>query len=167
MADRADYDAFVAATWHRLLRTAYLLTRDWAMAEDLVQTALMKAWLAWPRIGEEREAYVRKIIVNVHVSWWRRRWRQSEVSTQSPPDRTEPADHMGQVDEGAIVEALTRKDYACVVIGGGIRTHEPLLEFFEKVVNLVRQHAPDAAVAFNSSPEDCADAAMRWLRQGV
>lgn len=66
--------------------------------------------------------------------------------------------------EGAIVEALTRKDYACVVIGGGIRKHEPLLEFFEKVVNLVRQHAPGAAIAFNSSPEDSADAALRWLR---
>ncbi|MCA2225730.1 hypothetical protein [Nonomuraea aurantiaca] len=66
--------------------------------------------------------------------------------------------------EGAIVEALTRYDYACIVIGGGIRKYEPLLEFFEKTVNLVRQHAPDAAIAFNSSPEDCADAALRWLR---
>ncbi|MEV0032494.1 hypothetical protein [Nocardia sp. NPDC050793] len=66
--------------------------------------------------------------------------------------------------EGAIVEALTREDYRCVVVGGGIRKHEPLLEFFEKVVNLVRQYAPDAAIAFNSSPEDCADAALRWLR---
>ncbi|MDP9862939.1 MULTISPECIES: hypothetical protein [Streptosporangium] len=65
--------------------------------------------------------------------------------------------------EGAIEEALTRKDYVCVVIGGGIRTHEPLLELFEKVVNLVRRHAPDAAIAFNSSPENCADAALRWL----
>ncbi|GGQ13666.1 hypothetical protein [Streptosporangium pseudovulgare] len=66
--------------------------------------------------------------------------------------------------EGAIVEALTREDHACVVIGGGIRKHEPLLEFFERVVNLVRRHAPGAAIAFNSGPEDCADAALRWLR---
>ncbi|SCE94118.1 hypothetical protein GA0074695_2315 [Micromonospora viridifaciens] len=66
--------------------------------------------------------------------------------------------------EGTIVEALTAKDYACVVIGGGIRKHEPLLEFFEKVVNLVRQHAPGAAIAFNSGPDDSADAALRWLR---
>jgi len=66
--------------------------------------------------------------------------------------------------EATIVEALTRNDHVCVVIGGGIRNHEPLLEFFEKVVNLVRQHAPDAAIAFNSSPEDCADVALRWLR---
>ncbi|MET1071270.1 MAG: hypothetical protein ABWY11_01350 [Umezawaea sp.] len=65
--------------------------------------------------------------------------------------------------EGAIVAALTGADHACVVIGGGIRTHEPLLEFFEKVLNLVRRHAPDAAIAFNSTPEDCADAARRWL----
>ena len=66
--------------------------------------------------------------------------------------------------EQAIVEALTRTEYACVVIGGGIRKHEPLLEFFEKVVNLVRQHAPGAAIAFNSTPEDTSDAALRWLR---
>lgn len=52
----------------------------------------------------------------------------------------------------------------CVVIGGGISTHEPLLEFFEKVINMVRQHAPDAAIAFNGSPVDCADAALRLLR---
>lgn len=66
--------------------------------------------------------------------------------------------------EGAVEVALTSNDYSCVVIGGGIRTHEPLLGLFEKVVNLVRLHAPGAAIAFNSSPEDCADAALRWLR---
>lgn len=66
--------------------------------------------------------------------------------------------------EDAIAQVLTRNTYDCVVIGGGIRTHEPLLELFEKVVNLVRQHAPNAAIAFNRSPEDCADAALRWLR---
>jgi hypothetical protein len=69
--------------------------------------------------------------------------------------------------EAAIVEALTRKDYACVVVGGGIRGYEPLLELFEKVVNLIRQHAPGAAIAFNSTPEDTADAALRWLRQAT
>lgn len=66
--------------------------------------------------------------------------------------------------EAVVVEALTRAEYACVLIGGGIRRHEPYLEFFEKVVNLVRQHAPGAAIAFNNSPDDMADAALRWLR---
>src|SRR3982750_8881 len=66
--------------------------------------------------------------------------------------------------EGAIVGALKRQEYACVGGGGGICKHEPLLELFEKVVNLVRQHAPGAAIAFNSTPDDTADAALRWLR---
>ena len=65
--------------------------------------------------------------------------------------------------EAAVVEALTATEYGCVVIGGGLRSHEPLVEVFEKVVNLVRRHAPDAAIAFNSTPEDCVDAALRWL----
>ncbi|MEO3812940.1 SigE family RNA polymerase sigma factor [Sphaerisporangium sp. B11E5] len=109
MADRTEYDAFVAAAWHRLLRTAYLLTRDWAAAEDLVQTALMKAWVAWGRIGPEREAYVRKIIVHVHVSWWRRRWRHAEVVSGSPPDLTQREDHIERADERELVwQALGR-----------------------------------------------------------
>ena len=66
--------------------------------------------------------------------------------------------------DAAIVDALTRHDYACVVVGGGIRKHEPLLELFESVVNLVHRHAPGAAIAFNSTPDDTADAALRWLR---
>lgn len=65
--------------------------------------------------------------------------------------------------EGAISTALTGGDYACVVVGGGIRGHEPLLELFENVINLVRRHAPAAAIAFNSGPANCADAARRWL----
>lgn len=69
--------------------------------------------------------------------------------------------------EGAVVAALTGGDYACVVIGGGIRTHDPLLELFESMVNLVRRHAPAAAIAFNRGPEDCADAAARWLRPEI
>jgi hypothetical protein len=51
----------------------------------------------------------------------------------------------GEHAEAAIVGALTQEDYACVVIGGGTRKHEPLLEFFAKVINLIRRHAPDAA----------------------
>ncbi|SET82489.1 hypothetical protein [Nonomuraea wenchangensis] len=66
--------------------------------------------------------------------------------------------------EGALVEALSRGGHECVVIGGGIRGHEPALQIFERMINLVRQHAPDAAIAFNTSPEDCLDAALRWLR---
>jgi hypothetical protein len=66
--------------------------------------------------------------------------------------------------EPEIVARLTAKDYAVVVIGGGIRKHDPAVELFERVIHLVRQHAPGAAIAFNTNPTDCLDAALRWLR---
>jgi hypothetical protein len=62
-----------------------------------------------------------------------------------------------------IVAQLAGRPYACVVIGGGIRKPEPMLELFEEVVNLVRRHAPGAAIAFNTNPTDSVDAARRWL----
>ena len=61
------------------------------------------------------------------------------------------------------VEALTDKPYDCVVVGGGIRKPEPFLELFERVINLVRIHAPDAAIAFNTNGENSVDAVLRWL----
>jgi hypothetical protein len=63
----------------------------------------------------------------------------------------------------AIVVALTGRAWDVVVIGGGIRKPEPLLEFFEQVVNLVRQHAPGAAIAFNTTGANSVEAARRWL----
>lgn len=72
-----DFDDFVATRSGALLRTAYLLTRDHALAEDLLQTALTKAWFAWTKI-ENHEAYVRRILVNTYTSWWRRRWNDEQ-----------------------------------------------------------------------------------------
>ena len=65
--------------------------------------------------------------------------------------------------EPQIVARLTAREWACVVIGGGIRKHDPAVELFERVIHLVRQHAPGAAIAFNTNPTDCLDAALRWL----
>jgi DNA-directed RNA polymerase specialized sigma24 family protein len=45
--ERESFDDFVATRSTRLLRTAYLLTHDRALAEDLVQASLAKAWFAW------------------------------------------------------------------------------------------------------------------------
>ncbi|MFF1921207.1 hypothetical protein ACFVW8_11620 [Streptomyces sp. NPDC058221] len=65
--------------------------------------------------------------------------------------------------ESAVVAALSEQDWDAVVIGGGIRKPEPLVTFFEQVVNLVRRHAPGAAIAFNTSGGDSVEAAERWL----
>jgi RNA polymerase sigma-70 factor (sigma-E family) len=97
MPDRAGFDEFVAARSPRLLRVAYLLTRDWGEAEDLLQTALMKAWFAWGRLDHEPEAYVRRIIATTFISWRRRRWT-SEVSHADLPERPAP-DGTGVIDD--------------------------------------------------------------------
>lgn len=87
-----DFDEFVAARSSRLLRTAYLLTRDHALAEDLLQTALTKAWFAWSRIQGDPEPYVRKVLVNTFASWWRRKWN-GEHAYAEPPDRPGAGGH--------------------------------------------------------------------------
>ncbi|MEO8686458.1 MAG: hypothetical protein ABI414_16645 [Devosia sp.] len=58
---------------------------------------------------------------------------------------------------------LAKVDYDCVVIGGGLRLPPKRLEFFEKVVNAIHQGAPNAAIAFNTRPQDTAEAAARWI----
>lgn len=67
--------------------------------------------------------------------------------------------------EAVVTEALGSRPWEVVVVGGGIRKPEDQLDLFERVVNLVRRHAPGAAIAFNSSPSDTFDAAARWLRR--
>lgn len=84
MADKAKFHDFVLARSDRLLRTAYLLTGDWGVAEDLLQEALAKAWFAWARV-DEPESYVRRVLVTTYTSWWRRKWR-AEVPSASLPD---------------------------------------------------------------------------------
>jgi hypothetical protein len=58
---------------------------------------------------------------------------------------------------------LTSASYDAVVIGGGMRLPPKGLAIFEKVVNIVHKAAPNAAIAFNTRPEDTAEAAARWL----
>jgi RNA polymerase sigma-70 factor (sigma-E family) len=70
---RHAFDEFVRTRTPALARTAYLLTGDAHLAEDLVQTALFKAARAWHRIEGDPEPYVRRILYTQNVSWWRRR----------------------------------------------------------------------------------------------
>ena len=63
----------------------------------------------------------------------------------------------------AVARHLASKSYDCVVIGAGVRLPPKGLALFEAVINTVRKAAPGAAIAFNTRPEDTADAAARWL----
>lgn len=76
----ADFTAYVRAKQSGLARFAYLLTGDRHSAEDLVQVALAKAYGKWDHIRtvDAPDAYIRRILVNEHTSWWRRAWRHQE-----------------------------------------------------------------------------------------
>jgi RNA polymerase sigma-70 factor (sigma-E family) len=115
------FDDFVAARSQALVRTAYLLTRDHALAEDLVQTALAKAWFQWSRI-DNPEPYVRRILVTTYASWWRRRWN-GEIPTEELPEPPAPHGEDG-LDLWDAIGRLPRRQRAVVVL----RFYEDLSE---------------------------------------
>jgi RNA polymerase sigma-70 factor (sigma-E family) len=79
-----EFSEFFAARGPALRRTAYLILRDWHLAEDVTQQAFAKVYVAWPRIRREtRDAYARKAVVNTALSQARRR---SERPVADPPD---------------------------------------------------------------------------------
>jgi RNA polymerase sigma-70 factor (sigma-E family) len=106
-----DEDAlreFITARSAALLRNAYLLVGDRAHAEDLLQTALIKTYLAWPRIRDHAalESYVRRTMATNATSWWRgRRFRERPLLPV--PDRAE-GDPVGPRIEHDAMWALLR-----------------------------------------------------------
>ena len=120
MAEESEFDGFVVSRSPALLRSAYLLVQDEGLAEDLLQSALTKAWFAWARI-EDPEAYVRRIMVTTSASWWRRRWTR-ETPTDEPEQLPEAAglDEAVQPAEGqdlwVAIGHLPRRQRAVVVL---------------------------------------------------
>ena len=80
--DEVTYREFAAVQLQTLQRPAYLLCGDWHSAQDLVQTALVKMYGAWPRLGADvdRHAYARRVLVNSYISGQRRHWWRREIS---------------------------------------------------------------------------------------
>lgn len=99
------YHAFVTARYAALRRTAYALTGSHHDAEDLVQTALMKAAGVWARIEDRPEPYVRRIMYHENVSRWRRRRVREEplVDGRAVQEETEAT-----VVRVVLAEALAR-----------------------------------------------------------
>ncbi|SCL55961.1 RNA polymerase sigma-70 factor, sigma-E family [Micromonospora citrea] len=115
-----EFRDFVAARSGALLRTAYLLSGDWATAEDLLQTALTKTYLAWKRLGgiEAIEPYARRVMVNTSTSWWRRRWH-GERPTETLPERAAVDEIEQQLDRDLLwrhLSALPTRQRAVLVL---------------------------------------------------
>ncbi|HEX2312941.1 MAG TPA: SigE family RNA polymerase sigma factor [Thermomonospora sp.] len=113
----AAFEAFVEARRHRLLRSAFLVTGDLHLAEDLLQEALIKLALNWTKLRGEPEAFVRTVLYRDAVSWWRKRRR--EHSTTSPPDPgvADPAEPAAlRVLFAGALDRLTVKQRAVLVL---------------------------------------------------
>ncbi len=98
----ADFESYVAARGPALLRLAYVLTGNESDAQDVVQDALSRALPRWQRITQvdDPDAYVRRMVVNAHVSWWRK-FRRKE----SPVDEVVLPGNAAGADEKAVVRA--------------------------------------------------------------
>jgi len=101
---------------------------------------------------------VEKVYAGIEVAlkqFTERGW-ESDVGYIRPDETAGPA----------VERLLASKSYDCVVIGGGVRLPPRHLALFEVVINAIRKAAPGAAIAFNSRPDDSADAAGRWVAVG-
>jgi RNA polymerase sigma-70 factor (sigma-E family) len=115
---RTSFEEWARARQDSLVRAAYLLTGDFARAEDLVQEALIKAALRWDTLRDgQPEAWIRTVIYRDHVSWWRRTRR--ERLTADPPEavRSSPiGDADVAVSLRAALRTLTPKQRANLVL---------------------------------------------------
>lgn len=102
-----EYDDFVRSRTPALLRSAYLLTGDQHLAEDLVQAALARTHRSWRRLYAtgNAEAYTRRVMYHLQVAWWRRS-RVAEVLPGTVSDR--PAEGSHFEDRAAVRETLRR-----------------------------------------------------------
>jgi RNA polymerase sigma-70 factor (sigma-E family) len=121
-AGALDFERWVAERSDALLRFAYVLTGDANLAEDAVQDALTAACARWARVSraDNPEAYVKRMIVNAHISWWRR-FRRREAPAAEPV-RAMPAAPDGSVDRAeaeavwALCATLPDRQRAAVVL---------------------------------------------------
>ena len=101
-----EFAAFVAARQSHLRRIAYAVCGDWHRADDLLQTALVKLYVAWPRLhrDDREEAYTRQIIVRANIDEHRRPWRRERpgLDGHDPAARTE----LPVEDRSALFDAL-------------------------------------------------------------
>lgn len=101
--DPADFAEFVAARSAALHRTAYLMVGNRQLSQDLLQEALTKTYVAWPRLRDpgKAEAYTRKAITTTAISWYRRRsW--GERPSETLPEQSRP----GHADDVVTREVL-------------------------------------------------------------
>lgn len=104
-----EFASFVSARSGPLLRLAVGLTGSRAVGEDLLQTALTKAYVSWPKVraAGDADAYVRRIVVNTHLSLLRRRRIREDLRPEMT-DVVGSKPTYGVDDRDALSTALAR-----------------------------------------------------------
>jgi RNA polymerase sigma-70 factor (sigma-E family) len=125
----AAFDDWVAARGPALLRLAFVLTGNAADAEDVVQDALSRALPRWGRISraDDVDAYVRRMVVNAHTSWWRKFRRR-----ESPAADVRTVDVVAGPGEGMPLDERARLWAACQALPTDQRT-AVVLRYYEQL----------------------------------
>ncbi|MFL6110893.1 MAG: SigE family RNA polymerase sigma factor [Catenulispora sp.] len=115
-----EFQHYMAARWPALVRTAYLLTGDQHLAEDLAQSTLTKVYASWRRVrrADDIDAYVRRVLVNTNASRFRKH-RVAEHLTAVPYDATGHEPHADLAQRSALMAALAglpKRQRAVVVL---------------------------------------------------
>lgn len=112
------FDEFAVAAWPRLRRSAYLLTGDHHLAEDLAQTALVRTYSAWPRVRRtDAAAYARKVLVNLNIDRMRRRLNHEQPTEVVPEQAGAHHDPLGDRDQVVrLLDGLTDRERRVVVL---------------------------------------------------
>jgi RNA polymerase sigma-70 factor (sigma-E family) len=167
----------MAARWPALLRTAYLLAGDRHLAEDLTQTALEKAAASWARVrrADDVDAYVRRMLINTHLSRFRRR-RVAEVLSAETPEPAltspDPAHRVAQRDQVlAALAGLPRRQRAVVVLRyWEDMTESQTAELLGCSIGTVRSQAHRALAKLRVSPlltDDAPQAGIERAKEGT
>ena len=114
----AEFEAYVAAARPRLRRLAYSLCGDWHAADDVVQTALAKLYVVWPRVARasDQDAYVRRTVARTTIDESRRPWRRERSGLEGHDRPVEGSDVPGRHDLVAALQQLPEMQRKTVVL---------------------------------------------------
>ena len=105
MQEPDGFREYVALRSAALVRLGWLLTGDEATAQDLVQAALVKTWSRWSQVVRQDapDAYVRRVMMSIFLSWVRRRRWRTELMGGGVPDEPAAGDAYDDVDRRLLV----------------------------------------------------------------
>ncbi|QLQ38602.1 SigE family RNA polymerase sigma factor [Micromonospora robiginosa] len=162
----SEFDSFVRTRTPALLRSAYLLTGDQHLAEDLVQSALARTHRSWSRLHDSgnAEAYTRKIMYHLQVSWWRRRRVAESMPGDLPESRGGDSgpDHAQQITlrltlRAALARLSTRQRAVLVLRFFEDRSEAEAAEMLGVTVGTVKSQTSKALTKLRTVAPELAD----------